>query len=114
MRLANSTLELQGYQFGLWDDALSVAGYQIDAGESGLTMRAHFPLAQIAFERRIELRERRQAQDQFHCAYHRCRGVELTVDRPAADKGADHQRLGAVRVHVIRTVLGVVLDDKDR
>jgi hypothetical protein len=33
----------------------SVAHYTIEACGSGLQMRAHFPLAQIAFERRIEL-----------------------------------------------------------
>lgn len=35
-----------------------VAGYEIDQSEGGLTLRARFPLAQIAFERRIELHAR--------------------------------------------------------
>jgi hypothetical protein len=36
----------------------SVAAYEFDEGDGGLTLRARFPLAQIAFVRRIELRER--------------------------------------------------------
>ena len=36
----------------------SVAAYEIDDAAGGLTLRARFPMAQIAFERRIELRDR--------------------------------------------------------
>ena len=60
------------------------------------------------------LGHRRQAEQQLHGPQHADRRIHLAVDDAALDVRADHQARGAVRVHVIGSVLRVVLDDEDR
>ena len=63
---------------------------------------------------RVVLAHRRQAEDQLDRPEHGRRGVEGGVERSALRPRARHQQHGAMRVDMVRAVLGVVLDDQDR
>ena len=62
----------------------------------------------------IVLRHRRQAEQQLHRAQHTDGRIHRAVDDAALHVGADDQAGGAVRIHVIGSVLRIVFDDEDR
>ena len=89
----------------------SVAAYEI--GESGgtLTLRARFPLAQIAFERRIELLERTvriHESVENLTAYDRPIGwtQHVTLGPPFLEKGVTQFRASATRSKVLESEFG--------
>jgi hypothetical protein len=90
----------------------SVASYQIEESGGGLTLRARFPLAQIAFERRIELRGRvvriRESVENL-TAYDRPIGwtQHVTLGPPFLEKGVTQFRASATRSKVLESEFGV-------
>jgi hypothetical protein len=83
----------------------SVAEYEIGEHDGGLTMRASFPLAQIRFERRIELGERtvriREGVENL-TAFDRPIGwtQHVTLGPPFLEKGVSQFRASAARSKV--------------
>ena len=63
---------------------------------------------------RVVLRERRQAEDEFHRADHRRGGVKRAVHAAPLHVRADDEAAGAVGIDVVGAVLRVVLDHKNR
>jgi hypothetical protein len=90
----------------------SVASYQIEESGGGLTLRARFPLAQIAFERHIELRERtvriRESVENL-TAFDRPIGwtQHVTLGPPFLEKGVTQFRASATRSKVLESEFGV-------
>jgi hypothetical protein len=89
----------------------SVAAYEIEEASDRLTMRALFPLAQIAFERRIELRERtvRIAESVKSLAsFDRPIGwtQHVTLGPPFLEKGVTQFRASATRSKVLDSDFG--------
>jgi hypothetical protein len=89
----------------------SVAPYEIDNADGALTLRARFPLAQIAFERRIDLRERavriRERVDNL-TAWDRPIGwtQHVTLGPPFLEKGVTQFRAPATRSKVLESEFG--------
>jgi hypothetical protein len=89
----------------------SVAAYEIDEGEGGLTLRARFPMAQIAFERRIELRERtvriREAVENLTACDRPIGWTQhVTLGPPFLEKGLTQFRASATRSKVLESEFG--------
>ena len=62
---------------------------------------------------RIVLAQRGQTKNELHGADHADRGVLRAVDMFATHVRRNHQSDGAVRIHVVWSVLGIVLNDED-
>jgi len=88
-----------------------VASYEIEERPEGLTMRAHFPLAQIAFERRLELRDRNvviHESVENLTAFDRPIGwtQHVTLGPPFLEKGVTQFRASATRSKVLEVEFG--------
>jgi hypothetical protein len=89
----------------------SVAAYEIDDGEGGLTLRARFPMARIAFERRIELRERtvriREAVENLTACDRPIAWTQhVTLGPGFLEKGVTQFRASATRSKVLESEFG--------
>jgi len=90
----------------------SVAAYEIDEADGALTLRARFPLAQVEFERRIELRARtvliRERVENL-TAFDRPIGwtQHVTLGPPFLEKGVTQFRASATRSKVLESEFGV-------
>jgi hypothetical protein len=90
----------------------SVASYEIEESGGGLTLRARFPLAQVAFERHIELRGRavriRESVENL-TAFDRPIGwtQHVTLGPPFLEKGVTQFRASATRSKVLESEFGV-------
>ena len=90
----------------------SVASYEIAESGGGLTLRARFPLAQIAFERHIELRGHtvriRESVENL-TAFDRPIGwtQHVTLGPPFLEKGVTQFRASATRSKVLESEFGV-------
>jgi hypothetical protein len=89
----------------------SVAPYEIEERSDGLTMRAHFPLAQIAFERCLELRDRNvwiHETVENLAAFDRPIGwtQHVTLGPPFLEKGVTQFRASATRSKVLEVEFG--------
>jgi hypothetical protein len=89
----------------------SVAAYQIDEDDGSLTLRAHFPLAQIAFERRIELRDRtvwiyESVENLTACDRPIGWTQHVTLGPPFLEKGVTQFRASATRSKVLESEFG--------
>ena len=60
------------------------------------------------------LRHRRQSKQQLDRPQHADGRIHLAVNDATFDVRADDEACGTVRVHMIRPVLRIVLDDEDR
>ncbi|MFI5093899.1 MAG: hypothetical protein ACHQIK_10705 [Candidatus Acidiferrales bacterium] len=89
----------------------SVAPYQISESNGELAMRANFPLAQLRFERRIELRSRavriRERVENL-TAFDRPIGwtQHVTLGPPFLERGATQFRSSATRSKVFESEFG--------
>jgi len=88
-----------------------VAPYEIEERAEGLTMRAHFPLTQLAFERRIELRDRNvwiHESVENLTAFDRPIGwtQHVTLGPPFLEKGVTQFRASATRSKVLEVEFG--------
>ena len=89
----------------------SVAAYEIGESDGALTLRARFPLAEIAFERRIELHERtvwiRESVENL-TAFDRPIGwtQHVTLGPPFLEKGVTQFRASATRSKVLESEFG--------
>ena len=63
---------------------------------------------------RVVLAQRWNAEQLFHRLQHAVRVVECVVDRVRFDPGTDDEAGRPVGIHVIRAILGIVLNHKDR
>jgi len=89
----------------------SIAPYDIEESERGLTMRARLPLAQIDVERRLELRGRGvciREQIENLCAFDRPIGwtEHVTLGPPFLEKGVTEFRASATRSKVFDSPFG--------
>jgi len=89
----------------------SVACYEIDESGGGLTLRARFPLAQIAFERRIELRGRtvrigESVENLTACDRPIGWTQHVTLGPPFLEKGVTQFRASATRSKVSESDFG--------
>jgi hypothetical protein len=90
----------------------SVAGYEIFADGGGLVLRARFPLAQIDFERRIELsgrtvRIRERVENLTACDRPIGWTQHVTLGPPFLEKGVTEFRASATRSKVLESAFGV-------
>ena len=90
----------------------SVANYEIEESGGGLALRARFPLAQIAFERRIELRGcavRIRESVENLTAWDRPIGwtQHVTLGPPYLEKGVTQVRASATSSKVLESEFGV-------
>ena len=90
----------------------SVAAYEIDEADGGLTLRARFPMAQIAFERRIELRDRtvriRECVENLTACDRPIGWTQhVTLGPPFLEKGVTQFRASATRSKVFESEFGV-------
>ena len=89
----------------------SVASYEIDEAQGGLTLRARFPLAQLAFERRIELRGRavwihESVENLTACDRAIAWTQHVTLGPPFLKKGVTQFRTPATRSKVLESEFG--------
>jgi hypothetical protein len=89
----------------------SVAPYEIDEAADALTLRASFPLAQLAFERRIELRDRTVRIREYVENLTACdRPIgwtqHVTLGPPFLEKGVTQLRASATRSKVLEGDFG--------
>jgi hypothetical protein len=89
----------------------SVAPYEIDEADGALTLRARFPLAQIAFERRIALRERtvriRESVENLTASDRPIGWTQhVTLGPPFLEKGVTEFRASATRSKVLESEFG--------
>ena len=64
--------------------------------------------------RRVVLAHGRHAQQQFDRTHEGAGGVERAVDDAAFDVRAEDEADGAARIDVIRAILGIIFNNKDR
>jgi hypothetical protein len=89
----------------------SVAAYEIDGGDGGLTLQARFPLAQIAFQRRIELRGRtvricERVENLTACDRPIGWTQHVTLGPPFLEKGVTQFRASATQSKVLESEFG--------
>jgi len=89
----------------------SVAAYEIEEGEGALTLRAILPLAQLAFERRIVLRERsvriyERVENLTACDRPIAWTQHVTLGPPFLEKGVTQFRSSATRSMTLPTEFG--------
>ena len=89
----------------------SVAAYEVGESDGALTLRARFPLAQIAFERRIELRERtvrihESVENLTACDRPIGWTQHVTLGPPFLEKGVTQFRASATRSKVLESEFG--------
>jgi hypothetical protein len=90
----------------------SVASYEIEESGGGLRLRARFPLAQLAFERRIELRGcsvriRESVENLTACDRPIGWTQHVTLGPPFLEKGVTQFRASATRSKVLESEFGV-------
>ena len=90
----------------------SVAPYEINEFNGHLTMRAHFPVAQLLFERRIELRNRAvkiSETVESLCGFDRpiAWTQHVTLGPPFLERGVTEFRASATRSKVWETDFGI-------
>jgi len=89
----------------------SVASYEVDESGGKLTLRARFPLAQMAFERRIELRGRtvrigESVENLTACDRPIAWTQHVTLGPPFLEKGVTQFRASATRSKVSESDFG--------
>ena len=90
----------------------SVAAYDIDEAGGALMLRARFPMAQIAFQRRIELRGRtvriRESVENLTACDRPIGWTQhVTLGPPFLEKGMTQFRASATRSKVLESAFGV-------